>query len=83
MPLRTPSQASWTTSSATARVLHVVPRDGEHRGVVAFDERLERALVTRAQAREELGLLRGRPVLKSGLGHRPTLTARCRASPGS
>ena len=63
--------------------VHVVPRDGEHRGVVAFDERLERALVSRAQAREELGFLRGRPVLKSGLGHRPTLTARCRSSPGS
>ena len=62
--------------------LHVVPRHGEHGRVVAFDERLERALVTRAQAREERALLGRRPVLKSGLGHRPTLTARDRASPG-
>ena len=52
-----------------------MPRDGEHGGVVALDERLERALVACAQARDELGLGLGGPVLESGLGHRPTLTA--------
>jgi hypothetical protein len=45
--------------------LNVVARHRQHRAVVSLDERLEGLLVAGAQARQELGLLRGRgaPVL--------------------
>jgi hypothetical protein len=60
-----------------------VAGDREHRRVVALDEGLEGPLVAGAQAREQLGLGCGGPVLDSGLGHLATLTGSGFASPAA
>jgi len=49
MPRTTPSQVSWTTSSAIARG-HVHQRHSDQRGLVAVDQLHEGGLVPRAQA---------------------------------
>jgi hypothetical protein len=60
----------------------VVAGDGEHRRVVALDQRLEGALVPGAQALEQLLLLGGSRRLDLGLGHELTLTAPGHVRPG-